>query len=176
MDNNERAQNRLEEHDVLARLGEIYAPIVGRQYIDTAALLFAVTLDSLGADTGFLATVTEDGQTLDVVRVTATSDNVVRLAFPLDSPYPVAEAIRARRALYIASNEQLRCDHPGLVRVQSEDHACATLPLFGTDGDLLGALNIGFEDPHEFSDDERRSIELLGERCATAMASAPVAG
>jgi hypothetical protein len=59
---------------------------------------------TLGADTAFVATVTDDG------------------------------------ALFIASNEQLRCDHPGLVRVQSDDHACATLPLFDDVGVLAGVV------------------------------------
>jgi GAF domain-containing protein len=171
MDNTERARNRLEEHDVLTRLGEIYAPVAGLQPVEAAALLVARTLDDLGADTGFLATLAPDGQTLEVIRVTPASENLVRLAFPLSSPYPIAEAMRGRQSMFIASNEQLRCDHPGLVRVQSEDHACATLPLFDDQGELLGAINIGFDDPHEFSEDERSGIEMLADRCATVMAS-----
>ena len=168
MDEYERAQRRLVEHDVLDRLGEIYAPLAG-QRVEAAALLVARGLDALGADTAFVATVSADGKTLEVVRVTPASENVVHLAFPLDSPYPIAEAIRGRRTMFIASNEQLACDHPGLVRVQAADHACATLPLFDPEGDLLGALNIGFEHPHEFDDEERRRIESLGELCACAM-------
>jgi GAF domain-containing protein len=173
MDDDDQAQNRLRERDVLDRLGAIYAPIAGLRPADAAALLVSQGLDALGADTGFVGIVGEDGQTLEVIRVTPSSDSLVRLAFPLGSPYPIAEAIRARRPMFIASNEQLRCDHPGLVRVQSEDHACATIPLFGDEGDVVGALNVGFGDPHEFSDEERRVIEFLAERCATILAAPP---
>lgn len=173
MDDIDQAQNRRREQDVLDRLGAIYAPIAGSGPVDAAALFVAQGLDMVGADAGFVGTVAADGQTLEVIRVTAASDNLVRLAFPLGSPYPIAEAIRGRRAMFIASNEQLRCDHPGLVRVDSEDHACATIPLFDAQGDLLGALNVGFEDPHEFSDEERRVIEFLAERCATILAARP---
>lgn len=173
MDEDSEAQNRLRERHVLDRLGALYTPIAGLRPADAAALFVAQGLDALGADTAFVGTVGEDGQTLEVIRVTPASDNLVRLAFPLGSPYPIAEAIRVRRPMFIASNEQLRCDHPGLVRVQSEDHACATMPLFDEQGDLLGALNVGFEDPHEFSDGERRMIEFLAGRCATILAAPP---
>jgi GAF domain-containing protein len=173
MDDTDQARNRRRERDVLDRLGTIYAPLAGSGPVDTAARFVAQGLETIGADAGFVATVAADGQTLEVIRVTPASDDLVRLAFPVASPYPIAEAIRVRRAMFIASNEQLRCDHPGLVRVQSEDHACATLPLFDEQGDLLGALNIGFEDPHEFSDGERRVIEFLAERCATILAASP---
>ena len=172
----DQTQNRLDERAVLDRLGAIYAPISGLQPLDAAALLVARDLDVLGADTGFVATVAGDGQTLEVVRVTPASEHLVRLAFPLSSPYPLAEAIRVRRTLFVASNEQLACDHPGLVRVKSEDHACATMPLFDEQGALVGALNLGFEDPHEFGEAERRVIEFLADRCAAVLASAqPVA-
>jgi GAF domain-containing protein len=173
MDDIDQARNRHRERDVLDRLGAIYAPIAGSGPVDAAARFVAQGLELVGADAGFVATVAADGQTLEVIRVTPASDNLVRLAFPLGSPYPIAEAIRGRRAMFIASNEQLRCDHPGLVRVESDDHACATLPLFDERGDLLGAINVGFEDPHEFSDEERRVIEFLAERCATILGAPP---
>lgn len=124
----------------------------------------------LGADAGFVATVAADGRTLEVVRVTPYSDAPVHLKFPADGPYPLAETLRTRHPLFIASNDQLACDHPGLVRVKAEDHACASLPLEGENGELLGALNLGFEDAHEFTDEERELIDLLVRHCALALA------
>jgi GAF domain-containing protein len=122
-------------------------------------------LPLIGADAGFLGLLSADGGTIDVLRVTPWSEQPVRLSFPSDGPYPLAEAIRSDESLFITSNEQLRCDHPGLVRVRDDDHACASLPLRADDGTVLGALNFGFEEPHPFTEDERRRIEELGERC-----------
>lgn len=134
--------------------------------------IVADCLDALGADAGFVGTIAADGRTLDVARVTPFAQKPVRLSFPLDAPYPLAETVRTKRPLFIADNEQLRCEHPGLVRVKSEDHACATLPLLSEDGELLGAVNFGFEEPHSFDDEELELIGLIGQRCAEAMTTA----
>ena len=138
---------------------------------EVATPLVAESLRLLQADAGFVATVGPDGETLDVARVTPYSASAVRLGFARDAPYPLAETIRTQRPLLIESNDDL-CEHPGLVRVKSEDHACATLPLFAEDGELLGAVNFGFEDPHTFDEDELELITLIGQRCAEAMATA----
>ena len=137
-----------------------------------ATVIVAQCLDAVGADAGFVATVAEDGRTLDVARVTPYSQTPVRLEVPLDAPYPLATTVRTRQPLFIANNDELVCDHPGLVRMVEEDHACATLPLFSEDGELLGALNLGFDEPHPFADDELELIDLLGRRCAEAMSVA----
>lgn len=162
--------------DLLARLEAASAPpSEATTPGDVATAIVARSLNVLEADAGFVATVSADGETLEVARVTPFAQEPVRLSFPLDAPYPLAETIRTRRPLFIASNEALECDHPGLVRVQGEDHACATMPLHADDGELLGALNLGFEDPHEFTDEERELIELVAARCAEAMARARAA-
>lgn len=151
--------------DRLEEIGALTEATAG----DTAALSIAAELEAVGADAAFVATLAEDGRTVDVARVTQFSEHPARLAFPIDAPYPLAEVIRHGDAIFIASNEQLSCDHPGLIRVQDVDHACATLPLRDATGALLGALNLGFEDPHKFSAVEREAIEQLAERCARAL-------
>ena len=139
---------------------------------DVAAAILAASLDVVAADAGFVATVAGDGRTLDVARVTPFSPTPVRLEFPVEAPYPLAETIRTGRPLFIANNEELLCDHPGLVRVKSEDHACATLPLFDDDGELLGAVNLGYDEPHSFTAAELEVIDLIARHCARAMSLA----
>lgn len=134
------------------------------------AAIVGECLADLDADAGFVATVGEDGA-LDVARVTQFSETPVRLAFPVDAPYPIAATLRTGQPLFIASNETL-CEHPGLLRVKSEDHACATQPLFDEDGQVIGALNIGFDDPHEFSEQELQLLGVLACECAAAMSAA----
>ena len=157
--------------DLMTRLEQLYSR-GGLTPGDVAAMIVASELESVGADAAFVATVVEDGRTLEVARVTPYSAHPVRLAFPVDARYPLAEAVRSGRSLFIASNEQLSCDHPGLLRLKEQDHACATMPLLRKEGELIGALNLGFEDPHEFTDEERVRIARIAEECADALAAA----
>ena len=139
---------------------------------EIATVIVAECLERLGADAGFVATVDHEAGTLEVARVTQYSQAPVRLTFPLDARYPLAETIRTKQPLYIGSNTELVCDHPGLVRVTEEDHACATVPLLAEDGELLGALNFGFDDPHAFTPEERDLIDVVARHCGQAMSLA----
>ena len=58
------------------------------------------------------------------------------------------------------------------MRVKSEGHACATMPLLAGDGTLLGVVNFGFDEPHRFSEEEAELIGLVARRWAEAMAAA----
>jgi hypothetical protein len=156
------------QHDLMNRLEEVYAD-AGTGPLDAAAGVLAARLGALGADAGFVATISSDGRTVEVARVTPFSSVPVRLAFPADAPYPLAAAIRRNEALFISSNDTLACDHPGLIRLRGEDHACATLPLHGPDGAVLGSANVSFEDTREFSDSDRAEIEGLFAACTDAL-------
>ncbi|MCU1347012.1 MAG: uncharacterized protein JWO56_42 [Acidobacteria bacterium] len=148
---------------------------IERAAIDVAAMTVVPLLDALSADAAFVAAVSKEGSAIQVARVTPFSQAPVRLAFPIDSAYPIAIVLRNGEALFVSSNEQASCDHPGLVRVRDEDHACATIPLFTSAGTMVGALNVGFADPHEFSDDERTMLSQMAERCAAVLADPPPA-
>jgi GAF domain-containing protein len=138
---------------------------------DVGAAVVADCLADLGADAGFVATPSEDGTILEVARVTPFAAKPVRIEVPLDAPYPIATTVRSKEPLFIQSNDDL-CHHPGLVRMKSDDHACATLPLFGERDQLLGALNLGFEEPRRFSAEDLRVFALLARHCSRAMAAA----
>ena len=157
----------------MARLENVYTAADPGD-LDAAATVLAARLIALGADAGFIAKISPDGQTVEVARVTPFSRAPVRLAFPVDAPYPLAAAIRRNEALFISSNETLACDHPGLVRIRGEDHACATFPLHGADGTVIGSANVSFEDPREFSESDRAAIEDIFAACATALTQTPV--
>lgn len=161
------------DHDsaLLTHLEEIYSTFAETP-ADAAALLAARTLFALGAQDAFIATLSGDRSTIDVARVTSESERPSRLAIPVGASYPIAQVFRDGQELFIENNEQLRCDHPGLVRVRGEDHACATLALHDSDGTLLGALNVGFDRPHPFSDEERVALAALAEGCETILRAA----
>ena len=140
--------------------------------VDAAAMVLAGFLRGLQADAGFVASLAADGATVEVARVTERAATPVRLTFPADAPYPLAAALRESTARYISSNDDLECNHPGLVRMRGDDHACATVPLYDPDRELIGALNVSYEDPRDFTDEDRTLIELLSHRCAAALLAA----
>jgi GAF domain-containing protein len=132
-------------------------------------MVVAGELEAVGADAGYVGVPDLSSLSVEVARVTPYCARPVRLAFPASAPYPLAETLRTGSPLYIGSNEQLACEHPGLTRLVVEDHACATLPLLDPGGAVVGALNVSFEDPHVFADHERAAIVALARRCAQAL-------
>ena len=158
------------EDELMTRLEHVYASGLEESALEHAAAVLAAGLSTLGADAGFIATPSPDGRTLHVARVTPSSTASVRLAFPVDAPYPLAAAVRRDEPLFISSNEALACDHPGLVRVRGEDHACATVPLHGSTGAVIGSANVSFAEPREFSDDDRARLRALFSACEQSLA------
>jgi GAF domain-containing protein len=158
------------DEKALSTLGEIYSA-GGRKRLpaERAALQLGECLVELEADAGFIATVSEDGRTVEVVRVTAYSQDFVRLAFPIDAPYPLAAVLRDHRSLYLGSNAEVACDHPGLVRLEPKDHACATVPLVDDGDRVVGAMNITFDEPRTFSDHDQVLVREIASTCAAAL-------
>lgn len=162
-----RARMRLE---LLDRLEQ------GSQALDRALtptqVLLAVLREGLavmGADTGYLAVLDDDDANLQVWRINPASDSVEHLGeVPLDARLPIAEAARTGALLFIGSNEDLRCNHPGLTRMLAEDHACATLPLV-VRGRVRAVLNIGFKEARVFDERDRELFTLLADRAAVAL-------
>lgn len=153
------------EASPLSLLGRIVPRTDGKR-VEKAAVRVRQALERIGADAGYIGIPSRTGRAVHVLRVTPESQNFVELGFSIDAPYPLAAAIRHGVPLFVGDNASLACMHPGLVRLRAEDHACATVPLLAGDGTLLGAINVTFEDPHEFSETERLTLEALARECA----------
>lgn len=138
---------------------------------EVAFVMLTSGLRALGADAGFLAVYDSERELLRVSRFAGyDSIPVEQLEVPLAANLPIAHAIRMRTALFVGSNEELLCDFDGLERLDPADHACASVPLMvGEDVPPLGAINVRFDSPREFSQVDRRLLAMLGERCAHAM-------
>lgn len=154
-----RARRR--EIELLGLLSDaMAAPWLAGSPTDVAAGMLAASLAVLDADAGFVGRLLGP-DALQVVHVSGYAyEKTERLVLQLDAPYPLAEAVRSDRALFIGSNEELRCDYPGLIRMSHRDHACATLPL-ATSGRSLGALNVSYDEPRSFGPRDRELLQLL---------------
>jgi diguanylate cyclase (GGDEF)-like protein/PAS domain S-box-containing protein len=135
---------------------------------EVALLVLRAGMEAFDADTGFVALSPRPGAPLQVLHVARLSAPPEPLEVPPEAPYPLAAAVRTGRSLFIASNEELRCAHPGMVRLRGEDHACASIPL-RVDDAVQGALNLSWDQPRPFDADERDLLEALGVQCAAAV-------
>ncbi|MCW2928837.1 MAG: hypothetical protein JWM86_2805 [Thermoleophilia bacterium] len=139
---------------------------------EVVAVLFAQGLRLLEADSGFIGLVSPDGATLQVQRFADyTGTPAELLSIPIDTPVPLAASARDGRMRLIASNEELACDFAGLHRLNSDDHACATIPLL--DGSrVIGALNVAYDEARPFTELEQSVMEMMGRHCAEALTRA----
>ncbi len=160
---------------LLQQLGDATSRMSAASTPDEIAYVMLTSgLRALGADAGFLAVYDSDRELLRVSRFAGyDSIPVQQLEVPLSANLPIAHSIRMRTPLFVGSNEELMCDHAGLERLDPDDHACATVPLMVSE-DLppLGAINVRFDSPREFTQVDRKLLTMLGERCAQAMVRA----
>ena len=137
-----------QDETLMRRLEGVYADAPSVP-LDEVATMLGGRLAGLGADAGFVATLSSDRRMLEVARVTPFSTAPVRLAFSADAPYPLARVIRSDEGIFITSNEALACDHPGLV---------------------IGSANVSWEEPREFSDADRAEVATLLGECEQELA------
>ena len=92
-------------------------------------------------------------------------------SLPLDGSTPAGDAILADAPRYAGTVEDARARYPAMFRVPSElgQRAWAGLPLRSGGGVVIGALAVGFADPQEFSEPERRFLETVAAQCALAV-------
>lgn len=138
---------------------------------EVATVALTVGVRVLEADAAFLAVLEPGGDTLRVSRFAGyDAMPVERLNLPVAANVPLAYSVRMRTPVFIGSNEDLMCELPGVERLDSRDHACASIPLMVSEDDpVLGAINVRFDTPREFTALERRLMTMLGERCTLAM-------
>lgn len=129
-------------------------------------------LAALDADAGSVAVLDETGEWLEVVRAEGYPEDVLEAwrRFPLDSPAPMAAAVRERAAVLIGSRGRLAEDFPDLVHAPGRPAggAWAALPL-EVEGRVVGAIGLSFPRERRFEEDDRLFISSLAQQCAQAL-------
>ncbi len=149
----------------------------------TAALSEAMTPDQvaevvvqqggaiLGACAGLIALVSEDGAALEIARAFGYSDEALDAwrRFSLDLPTPLAEAVRTREPVVLASQHEYAQHYPQLAdqRLSTSSGSLVALPLL-VEGRTTGVLGLSFARFRAFSADEVAFARTLAHQCAQA--------
>ncbi|HWG89241.1 MAG TPA: PAS domain-containing protein, partial [Candidatus Thermoplasmatota archaeon] len=127
--------------------------------------------EALGAGSASLYVLTSDGARLQLLHAFGypTAIEPGYREFPLTSPGPAPDAIRAQEPVFIPSPQEWDARYPSLVTARkATSHAFATAPLLSR-GRVLGALHLSFPSERVFSPSERAFLMTVAHLCAQAL-------
>jgi serine phosphatase RsbU (regulator of sigma subunit)/anti-sigma regulatory factor (Ser/Thr protein kinase) len=155
----------------LARLQAITARLTAAADADEVAL---VVCDhgaaGLGAASGALFLLSEDGATFEMTRETGYGPTIASAfsTFAADAPLPVADAVRTRSMVLLTGHEERDRRYPALRDTPLTTQSHAVLPLVFGDS-VLGAVSFSFTDVRAFDDDDRRFLLALASQASQAL-------
>ena len=136
---------------------------------DVAALIIDQAIAALGANSGALASLTDDGRALRFIALRGISVSKTGDTVPLDGNLPLPTAMREARPIIFERQEQIRADFPEVVSRHAADgvQSIAAIPMENR-GRVLGGLLIRFNAPHVFSPADRAFMGALSRIAAEA--------
>jgi PAS domain S-box-containing protein len=153
-------------YTVAAALSEAVTPQ------DVAHVTVHQGLLAVGATAGSLVLLTQDPQWLEMVESVGYPSEVIKRweRFSLDSPIPLAEAVRKGETVYVESPEDRLARYPALAALNAiaSTRASACVPL-SIGGRIVGALALSFDRPAALSPDNKVFILSMARQCAQAM-------
>ncbi|MEY2434598.1 MAG: hypothetical protein QOC92_4323, partial [Acidimicrobiaceae bacterium] len=139
---------------------------------EVTKVMGAIHMPQLGSLNRGLWLVNDATSTLELVKgfdLDGLAD--IYASIPLDSELPGAEVVRTRQPVLVGSAADRDARFPALKPVTGEGAAFAAMPLIAEER-ILGILSLGFEESHDFSDDETRFLTAVADQCAQALARA----
>jgi PAS domain S-box-containing protein len=119
---------------------------------------------------GLIATLSDDGEWLDVVASRGYDDRFIEpfRRFPLAGDFPLSEAVRTGEGVFLRSERERDERYPELVGRSQPGHALVCLPLVGERGPM-GGLVFSFASDQEFTP-ARQALKLaLARQVALAL-------
>jgi signal transduction histidine kinase len=178
------AEQRLrEEADASRRRAETVAErmrrleSVGRSLLeadspqDVLDVILTKGIDASGARAGLIGLLNDDGETIDVVASVGYDQARIDAwrTMGIDDPLPLAEAVRTREPIFIATTAERNRRYPALAPVQeAKSHALVCLPL-AFEGRPIGGLALSFEREEHFDANRRMLNVVLAAQAAQAL-------
>ena len=124
----------------------------------------------VGANMVIIGTLTDDAETLDVVRIAGVTPEVAARyrTLPVETNLPLTTAIRTGEPVWLRSQEEALKQSPGLESIETANHAWAIIPL-SVPGQVTGVLGLAFETEQAFPEDVRTFILSMARQTAQAL-------
>ena len=167
---------RAEAETVATRLRGLQAVTMSLiRAVDAHAVATAVLTEGIpavGANTGSICLVADDGETVEIVHEVGYRDEVKEhwRTFPLAAPLPASDAIRTGEIVLFNGPAERDARYPVFKGTPMiTDQAIAVVPLIEEDGTAFGAMVVGYAEPRTFTDPELRVLSALAAQAATAL-------
>jgi len=137
--------------------------------VDVATLIIDQALAALGASSGALAVLGDDGRSLRFIGVRGISELSVGDTIALSSRLPLPTALREARSITLERSDRVREEFPDAVSRYTADgvQAIAATPMENR-GRVVGGLLVRFNAPHAFSPGDRLFMSALARIAAEA--------
>lgn len=135
---------------------------------EVAAAFVDLAIQAIGAAAGSLVQLAGDSM-LELVEANQNQASLVQSLrrFSLDSPVPLAEAVRTATSVWIDSHESWAARYAA-PPISPQYRSWAALPLV-VEGKTLGGIGFGFAESRNFSDEDKALLETLATQCAQAV-------
>ncbi len=119
---------------------------------------------------GLIATLSEDGQWLEVVASRGYDMQYIEpfRRFPVSGNFPLSEAVRTREGVFVRSEAERDERYPELAGRSQPGHGLVCVPLVGERG-AIGGLVFSFPTDQEFPPERRALKVALGRQAAIAL-------
>ncbi|MEW6496871.1 MAG: ATP-binding protein, partial [Cyanobacteriota bacterium] len=163
----ERAAKRTARlQTITAALSESLTPA------QVASVIIEQGVMALGANSAFIALLTKNGTELEVLGAPGYDTTVLEAwrRFPIQTPVPLAEAVRTGKPIWLESTAARIERYPHLAAEYSQVQygAWLSLPLM-VEGRAVGGMSLSFNEAHLLSEDDRAFILALAQQCAQAI-------
>jgi K+-sensing histidine kinase KdpD len=130
-------------------------------------------LAALGAGRGVVGLLQPDGHTVHTIREVGFRPRLLEdwPTFDIDDDVPLAEAIRLREPLIIATADELQARYPRIGAGAASGGPAVVVPLIYEDR-AVGGMYFRYDDANAVGESDKRFLAALGRQCASALARA----
>ncbi|WP_373528478.1 AAA family ATPase [Nostoc sp.] len=166
----ERALERIARlQSITAALSELLTPA------QVSEVIVEQSIAALRASSALVALVNESKTELEIVRAVGYKQDLINTwrNFPIDSPSPLAEAVRTGQPIWAQATKNRVARYPHLAEVyaQYDFETWISIPLIIEGGAVCG-ITLGFAEPQLLSGEDQAFILALAQQCAQAIARA----
>jgi PAS domain S-box-containing protein len=166
----ERALERIARlQSITAALSESLTPA------QVSEVIVEQSMAALGATFALVALVNESKTELEIVRAVGYNQDLVSTwrHFAIDSPFPLAEAVRSGQPVWVQATENRMARYPHLAQVyaQHDFEAWISIPLM-VEGSAVGGITLGFAKFQQLNAEDQGFILAIAQQCAQAIARA----